>query len=40
MHLFVSNHGHRNEATLQFANLYPPVQPILLIFALVLIAAS
>jgi hypothetical protein len=39
-HLLVSNDGHRSDATLQFAKLYPPVQFIPIIFALVLVAAS
>ena len=38
--LLVLIYGHHNEATLQLAKLYPPVQFIPIIFALVLIAAS
>ena len=38
--LLLSSHGHRNEATQQLAKLYPPVQFIPIIFALVLVAAS
>lgn len=38
--LLMSSHGHRNEATQHLAKLYPPVQFIPIIFALVLVAAS
>jgi len=38
--MLLLEYGHRNEAFQQLAKLYPPVQPIPVIFALVLIAAS
>ena len=38
--LLVLTYGHHNEATAQLAKLYPPVQFIPIIFALVLVAAS
>ena len=40
LNLLLSSHGHRNEAIQQLAKLYPPVQFIPIIFALVLVAVS